>query len=175
MARGATFYGPTEFWLGGGAAFPVGDFADGWDPGFALAGGLRSKVGPNVMGGLQVAYLGHPGLLGVGDAGILAVTSETDLYLRREQVHPDASFRPFLNVGLGYYHIFRQDPEAFDLVEDETPPREFEGDAFGLHGGVGVEVGRRRTRLRFDATYHHIFRGGDDIGDVPVRACLIFR
>ena len=75
--------------------------------------------------------------------------------------------------GVGY---FVEDAElVVPLASGAIPANEFETDAFGIHGGGGIEFGRGGIAFRVDAAYHLIFRAGDDIGDVPVRAAILFR
>jgi hypothetical protein len=178
-ARASTFYGPTEAWIAGGAAFTSGgDFAVTWNDGFVVAAGVRRRVAPNVTGGIQLGYFRHPASDAPGsesDAGIFAVTTETDVFLNREQGGGVSTLRPFINAGLGYYYVFVEDVQSNLLAPGSIQPEEFETHAFGVHGGGGIEIGKGSIGFRLDAAYHLIFRGGDDIGDIPVRACILFR
>jgi opacity protein-like surface antigen len=183
-AWSSTLYGPTDYMLAGGWSWPVeGRFADGWDPGWTVAAGFRSQVAPNVRGGVDLSYsvfgldtayfsAAPPAPVDGGDAGVFSLTTETDVFLRREEGGARYTLRPFLNAGLGYYHVAIDTKNSGNI--EPFDPAQYDGHAFGLHGGAGLLWSLGSVELRIDAVYRHLFVGGDDIGYVPVRLGLVF-
>src|SRR5262245_51359721 len=173
---------PRDILVSAGWSWPTeGPLLDGWSPGFTLAGSFRGPTGPNIQSGAEVGYSwfgldeaafrdDFPGIsVTGGDAGMLSITSETDLLLGQ----PAKPVRPFINAGLGFYYSF---------VDDATvtggPGRDvvnlYDTGYFGIHGGLGIVIHRGKVGFRIDATYHHLFTGGDDIGYVPIRGGFVF-
>lgn len=185
-AWGTSLYGPARFDLSGGWAFPADErLSEGWEPGLTASLGFRSHVAPNVMGGIEVAYFRHPidsdffeqrvpGLsLDGGDAHLIALTTQTEVFLVREEGGAKHSIRPFLGAGFGFYILRISEftatgaPASFDLSLDDEY-------AFGMHGGAGVIFEAGSWGIRLDGRYHHVFLPGKNIGDVPIRLGLVF-
>jgi hypothetical protein len=164
---------PGYLTLSGGWAWPVeGPLEANYEPGFTMAGSIRLPIEADHMYGFEAGYSWFsfdrpeipPGAGGGGDLGLFHLTTEND-YLFGAR---GSSARPFVNAGMGFYSSSIDDGVAGGTGV-------YEGSFFGLHGGVGLLYRRDRFGLRIDATYHHLFSGGDDPGYVPVRAGLIFR
>lgn len=173
-----------DFNVSGGWSWPAeGDFADGWNSGFTLAGGFGRTVHPHLHHGIEFGYGWHgldagyfkslaPTLdLTGGDAGIFVFTTQTDLIFGS----PDRFRRPFLNFGLGVYNIAVNDVFVRGGSFGSFQPEALDSTGFGIHVGGGVLAERRRFGVRIDAAYHHIFLSGRNVGYVPVRLGLVFR
>jgi hypothetical protein len=173
---------PKDILLSAGWSWPSeGPLENGWSPGFTIAGSFRGPTGPNVQSGAEIGYTWfgldeaafrdqYPGIsVTGGDAGMLTIASETDLLLGASE----KPLRPFINAGLGFYYSF-----VDDTVVTAGPARDvvnlYDTGYFGIHGGVGLMIHRGKIGFRIDATYHHLFTGGDDIGFVPVRGAIVF-
>lgn len=161
---------PGYLTLSGGGAWPVeGPLESNDEPGFTLAGSLRLPIEADHMYGFEAGYSWFsfdPGASSAsnGDLGIFSFTTENDILFGPR----DSAARPFVNAGMGFYRSFIDDVTAAGTGV-------YEGSFFGLHGGVGLLILGDRFGLRLDATYHHLFSGGENLGSVPVRAGLVFR
>jgi hypothetical protein len=173
-----------DFTASGGWSWPVyGDFADGWNSGFTLAGGFGRTVNPHLHSGFEIGYAWHgldadyfkslqPTLdVSGGDAGIFSIMTQTDVLFGSEtRFH-----RPFINFGLGLYSISVSDVYVRGGSFASFEPKALDTTNFGLHIGGGFLVNWRRAGVRIEAAYHHIFTGGTDVGYVPVRLGFVFR
>ena len=172
------------FTLSGGWSWPVGGAVqDAYQSGFTLGASVREGVAANYMGGLEVGYTWYsldtgyfeglnPGsTISGGNMGMLSITTEND-YIFGVAANP---MRPFLNLGIGYYHSF-VDGATIKTGATSTSfnPGVSSGSFFGWHAGVGALVTRARYGVRLDANYEHLFAGGPDFQYFTARAGIIF-
>jgi len=171
------------FTLSGGWMWPAGGPALEYQSGPTLAASFRTGFVHNYMGGLEVGYSWftldtakleeqNPGsTYSGGDFGLLSITTENDYLFGA----PDGPFRPFLNLGLGFYRSFIDD--ATTTTGSTTEPYStalYKGSFFGFHAGIGALINRDRFGLRLDANYVHLFSGGPDPEFFSARAGIIF-
>ena len=175
---------PDYFTLSGGWSWPVGGpVKDSYQSGFTLAGSFRRGMTDHYLSGIEFGFtwlsLDNKGLEEVypgstfsgGDMGLMSITTENDYIFGS----PDNVFRPFFNMGLGFYRSFIDD--AFVTIGSETEIYStgvYRGSFFGFHGGVGALFNRDRFGLRLDSNYTYLFQGGPNLEFFNVRAGLIF-
>jgi len=171
------------FTLSGGWSWPMGGPVKEYKSGPTLAASFRTAYAGTYMGGLEVGYSWfdldtakldqqNPGsTYNGGTMGILSITTENDYLFGL----PSNPFRPFLNLGLGFYRSFIDD--ATVTTGSTTEPYNsgvYKGSFFGFHAGLGALINRDRFGLRLDANYVHLFSGGPDPEFFTARVGFVF-
>lgn len=173
---------PGYFTVSGGWSWPASDKGkDSYDSGLTLAASIRAGLVPNYMSGFEVGYSWYSlnsdlagtsgGTVSGGDMGMLSITTENDYIFGI----PGNTMRPFLNLGLGYYHSY---VDGATLTSGGSTTNIStgisSGSYFGLHGGIGALINKERFGVRLDANYETLFTGGQNLDFFSARAGIIF-
>jgi len=168
----------TTIGLVAGWHFPDGGvFDEHWNTGFALSGSLKRWLYPKVLSGFEVGYSWHsldtssiqaqyPAYsVSGGDLSVMPMAFVTDYYFGDSEL----TVRPFVSGNLGAYFLFT---DNIKLNGPTSTSLNTYSDSvnFGAFGGAGALFQRSETwGARFEIGYAHVFRGGDDVGYMPIR------
>lgn len=156
---------PITLSVGGGVSVPLGDFADGVNPGWHALGsiGLSSLMQPLGLR-LDAAHnqFGFDDEAAAGD-GTVRVTSGT-LNVSYRLPLTDSPFSPYLISGLGGYHS----DCSLDGAGCEGTTK------FGWNIGAGTKLYVLGFRSFIEARYHRTERGDSDVHYVPVTFAVTF-
>ena len=157
----AQSYKPVSIGIAGGAAIPVGDFADSYNTGFNGTVGLGlSSLGSPVGLRLEAMYNKFFGRDDIGpnqpDARVIAGTANLVYNLQGQGI------RPYLIGGAGYYGA------KLDVPNAESTNK------FGLNGGIGAMFPLSGFNTYVEARYHHMFTDGSATQFIPVTFGIFF-
>jgi hypothetical protein len=147
--------------IAGGAAIPVGDFADFVNTGYngTVILGIKPALSPvgfrvdgmyNRFPGRNDLVVDHP------NASIIGGTANLVYYLS------GVGIRPYVIGGAGYYGLKLDTPGA-----DRT-------NKFGVNGGVGAQFALSGFNTFLEARFHHVSTEGGSTQFVPVIFGLSF-
>ena len=152
--------GGMGFSIFGGGAFPTGDMGEALNMGFRLGGGLalRSVTLPFGLN-VNVAYDRFGGDDDIGGTDLssesLGIFSGSADVVWQFPTDPAASFRPFLDGGVGLYRI-----GSYAGGDSQT---KF---GFQLGGGIDLPLGGLATFV--EAKYVSIFTEGENSNYLPI-------
>jgi hypothetical protein len=152
---------PVSIGIAGGAAIPLGDFADFVNTGYngTVSLGLSSLGTPIGIRfeGMYNKFLGRDDIGGnQPDARVVAGTANLVYGL------PGVGIRPYLIGGAGYYGVKPDIPN----IESENK--------FGLNGGLGAMFPLSGFNTFIEARLHHVFTDVDATQFVPVTIGILF-
>jgi len=183
-----------EIFINGGISLPLTptEFKDYWSLGYNFGGGANYIITPNIGVGASVGYssmafneegfltdFGFGGIPGVeitvngADVSILMATANF-----KYSFVPRGAVSPYVLVGVGLFNISAEDiTVTVDYLGEtytETEPGPSES-AFGLQGGVGVDIPVSPTVSIFlEVDYGMGFTEGESTGYLPVKGGILF-
>ena len=152
---------PVSLGIAGGAAIPVGDFADSFNTGYNGTVSLGfSSVGTPLgfrVEGMYNKFLGRDDtIFDQPDSRILGGTANLVYSL------PGQGIRPYLIGGAGYYGL------KLDLPNAESVNK------FGLNGGIGALFPLSGFNTYVEARFHHVFTDVSATQFIPVTFGIMF-
>lgn len=151
---------PLSVGIAGGAAIPLGDFADLYNTGYngTVSLGLSSLGTPLGLRfeGMYNKVLGRDDVGNPPDARIVAGTANLVYGL------PGVGIRPYLIGGAGYYGL---KPDV-DNIKSENK--------LGLNGGIGAMFPLSGFNTFIEARLHHVFTDVSSTQFVPVTFGILF-
>ena len=152
---------PVTIGVAGGAAIPLGDFADAYNTGYngTVSLGLSSLGTPIGIRfeGMYNKFLGRNDVsINQPDARVIGGTANIVYGL------PGVGIRPYLIGGAGYYGLKPDVPN----IESENK--------FGLNGGVGALFPLSGFNAFIEARLHHVFTDVSSTQFIPVTFGILF-
>lgn len=135
----------------GGISMPMGDFGDGADMGFIVAGtlGMRPAALPF---GLRFD-LGYQGWGGEGDVSFSSIHGMGSATFT---IPTESGIRPYVLGGLGVYRMSVDLPAEFDEFDVEDSSTDL-----GIHFGGGIDIPLSGMSSYVEARYTNVFGDGD--------------
>lgn len=142
---------PVTLNIAGGAAIPVGDFANGFNTGYNGTVGLGlSSIGTPLGIRFEGMYNKFGGQGNLPDARIIGGTANIEYSL------PGVGIRPYLIGGAGYYGL------KLDLPDEPS------NNKFGINGGIGAVFPLSGFNTYVEARLHHVFTDNNSTQFIPV-------
>jgi len=152
---------PVTLGIAGGAAIPVGDFADVYNTGFNGTVGLGLTSVGTPLGirfeGMYNKFSGRDDLLiNQPDSRIVGGTANLVYSL------PGQGIRPYLIGGGGYYGL------KLDVPNAESTNK------FGVNGGIGALFPLSGFNAYVEGRFHSVFTEGSSTQFIPVTFGVMF-
>lgn len=150
--------------ISGGAAIPVGDFADLYTTGFngtvsLMFRSVGSPIGLRVDGMYNKLSVKDDALITVPGFGIVDAAVITGANANLIYHLPGVGISPYLIGGGGIYNL------KLDIDDGDSPDSE---NKFGLNGGIGAAFPLSGFTTFIEARFHHIFTDNKATQFIPV-------